>query len=379
MPDNLVKVKITNLHTLVLWALGVYLLVRFLDAIAVTILFFTLALVLAIALDGPISWLQQRGMSRGFSVAVFAVLLLGGLGAGIYYGSPILLKQTRDTLNHIPEYTAGLQKSADHFTRSYPALQKYLGEINLQQRVKEMGQTALPRIGRFSVDVLSGAVALLLLVAITFYAVAEPAPLVRGALRLLPRSARPRGIRIYRRVLTQLQSWAKATFWLMLIIGALSGAGLWLIGVPNALLFAILAGLGEAVPVVGPIITCIPPFLVMLSTSPIKALWVIALFILVQQIEGNVLVPRIMAKAMKLHPVPVLFCVVAMGTLTGPIGLLLAIPLFAIAKIVYEETYLRRIAPKYASAVSNKEVNNGNSAKSEVKAEETPDQAQDSD
>jgi putative permease len=370
MPDNSVKVKVVNLHMLVLWALGIYLLVRFLDAIAITILFFTLAVVLAIALDGPVSWLQARGMSRGFSVASFALLLLIVLGTGIYYGSPVLMKQTRDTLGHIPEYTAGLQKQADHFTKSYPELKKYIGEINFQQRLKEMGQTALPRIGRFSVDVLSGAIAFLLLLAVTFYTVAEPAPLVRGALRLLPRPQRPKGIRIYRRVLSQLQTWAKATFWLMLIIGTLSGLGLWLIGAPNPLLFAILAGLGEAVPVVGPIISCIPPFLVMLSISPIKALWVIALFILIQQIEGNVLVPRIMAKAMKLHPVPVLFCVVAMGTLTGPIGLLLAIPLFAIVKIVYEETYLRRISPKYASAVSENEIKSTEAGKTDSKAEE---------
>ncbi|HLJ57557.1 MAG TPA: AI-2E family transporter, partial [Chthonomonadaceae bacterium] len=92
--------------------------------------------------------------------------------------------------------------------------------------------------------------------------------------------------------------------------------------------------------------SCIPPLLVMLANDPLKALWVVLLFIAIQQIEGNILVPRIMSTAMELHPVPVLFTVVVMGTLTGPIGLLLAIPLLAIIKIIYEETYLRRVAGK---------------------------------
>ena len=344
MRTRLLQVRVVNLRSLVFWSVGIYLLTRFIDAIAVTILFFILAIVLAMALDGPICWLQRRGISRGFSVALLAFLLLVTVGFGGYFGAPVLQKQVEGTLTQIPTVTANLQSRAEKATRRYPLLHDYVKKINVKQRLTDAGQAALPRLGRFSLDVLSGVVALLLLVAVTFYSVGDPGPLVKGGLRALPKPSRPAGIRIYRRVLEQIQAWARATFWLMLIIGVLSGLGLWAIGVPSPLVFGILAGLGEAVPVVGPIITCVPPFLVMLSTDPIKALWVVLLFVAIQQLEGNVLVPRIMATAMKLHPVLVLFFVVVMGTLTGPIGLLLAIPLLAIIKIVYEETYLRRIA-----------------------------------
>jgi putative permease len=348
MQSDLLRVRVVNLRSLVFWAVGVYLLIRFVDAIAVTVLFFTLALVLAIALDGPICWLQQRQLSRGFSVATLAFLLVATIGLGGYFGAPVLQKQVESTLTQVPTYTSNLKRRAEQLTRRYPTLHDYIAKIDVKQRVTEIGQAALPRLGKFSLDVLSGIVALLLLVAVTFYSVGDPGPLVRGGMRALPKRHRPVGIRIYRRVLIQIQAWARATFWLMLIIGVLSGLGLWAIGVPSPLVFGIIAGLGEAVPVVGPIISCVPPFLVMLSNDPIKAVWVLVLFIGIQQIEGNILVPRIMATAMKLHPVPVLFCVVVMGSLTGPIGLLLAIPLLAIGKIVYEETYLRSIAGKPA-------------------------------
>ena len=346
MRMSLMRVRVVNLHSLVLWGLGVYLLIRFVDAVAITLLFFMLAIVLAIALDGPICWLQKHKMSRGFSVAMLAFLLLATLVLGVYFAAPALEKQVTDTLNNLPKYTKELQQRAEHATTRAPFLRDAIRKFNIQKRLTDVGQLSLPRIGKLSLDVLSGVVALLLLFAVTFYAVADPAPLVRGGLRALPKPYRGAGIRIFRRVMEQIQAWARATFWLMLIVGLLSGLGLWAIGVPNPLLFGIIAGLGEAVPVVGPIISCIPPLFVMLSTDPVKALWVVALFVIIQQIEGNILVPRIMATAMKLHPVPVLFTVVIMGSLTGPIGLLIAIPFLAIIKIVYEETYLRRIAGK---------------------------------
>ena len=338
--------RVVNLRSLVIWSVGTYLLIRFIDAITVTILFFILAIVLAIALDGPIGWLQKHGVSRGFSVTILALLLLVTVGLGGYFGGPVIQKQVESILIEVPVVSTNLQSRAEKLTCRYPILHDYVKKINVKKRLAETGEASLPRLGRFTLDVLSGVVAVLLLVAVTFYTVGNPGPLVKGGLRALPKPSRPAGIRIYRRVLEQIQAWSRATFWLILIVGVLSGLGLWIIGVPSPLVFGILAGLGEAIPVVGPIITCVPPFLVMLSTDPVKALFVVGLFVAIQQLEGNVLVPRIMASAMNLHPVPLLFCVVVMGTLTGPIGLLLAIPLLAIVKIVYEETYLRRIAGK---------------------------------
>jgi predicted PurR-regulated permease PerM len=357
MQSGVERVRVVNLHNLILWGLGVYLLIRFVDAVAITLLFFVLALVLAIALDGPICWLQRRHLSRKFSVATFAFLLLTTIVLGLFFGAPALEKQATYTLTNTPKYIRDLQARAERATARFPVAHDAVRRFDTQRRLSEIGQSSLLRLGKLSLDLLSGVVALVLLVAVTFYAVAEPEPLVRGALRALPKPYRGTGIRIYRRVMAQLQAWARATFWLMLIIGVLSGLGLWAIGVPSPLVFGIIAGLGEAVPVVGPIVTCVPPLLVMLASDPIRALWVVLLFVAIQQIEGNILVPRIMATAMKLHPVPVLFCVVIMGSLTGPIGLLLAIPLLAIAKIVYEETYLRHVAGRPIRQKGSRAVN----------------------
>lgn len=227
---------------------------------------------------------------------------------------------------------------ADH-----PAIRDYLRGVDLKERFSALGAIVLPRIGRYSLSLLSGILAGLLVLVITLYTLAHPEPLVRGIVRALPRGWRRTALRVLVRVSAQLQAWVRATFLMMLVIGVLCGAGLWAIGVQPPLLFGVIAGIGEAIPTIGPILSAIPPFVVALAVEPAKAPWVLVLFFVVQQLENNLLVPRVMASSLNLHPVSVLFFVVAMGALMGPLGILLATPLCAATKVVYEEVYRRQI------------------------------------
>jgi predicted PurR-regulated permease PerM len=119
------------------------------------------------------------------------------------------------------------------------------------------------------------------------------------------------------------------------------GIGLWLIGAPMPILFGVIAGIGEAIPTIGPILSAVPPMIVMLGEDPNKALWVALLFLVVQQVENNILVPRIMASSLHLHAVSVLFFVVAMSALLGPVGILFATPACAVVKVLYQELFER--------------------------------------
>jgi predicted PurR-regulated permease PerM len=134
----------------------------------------------------------------------------------------------------------------------------------------------------------------------------------------------------------------------MLIVGLVSGIGLWLLKVPNFILFGILAAIGEGIPTIGPILSAIPPIAVSLADDPMKALWVAVLFLGVQQLENNILVPFIMGSRLKLHPVSILFFVLALGSLIGLAGALLAVPAAIITKVLWEEFYLRHRQPRAA-------------------------------
>ena len=112
----------------------------------------------------------------------------------------------------------------------------------------------------------------------------------------------------------------------MAIIGSLFTVAWFVIGMPFALLLGILSGLLTFIPILGPLISVIPPILLALVDDPIKALWVVLLYLAIQYIESHVVHPLVLSRAVSLHPAIVIFAIVIMGTLFGFIGLLLAIP-----------------------------------------------------
>ena len=133
-------------------------------------------------------------------------------------------------------------------------------------------------------------------------------------------------------------SWLRGQLLLMFIVGAVNGIGLAILGVPYAFLLGLWAGLTELFPYVGPVAGAIPGvFIAFTALGPVKALIALIIYIVVQQLESNFLIPKIMGRALGLSPVAVIFALLIGGKLFGFIGLLLAIPVAAVLAVVYEE------------------------------------------
>ena len=327
----------------VLLAAAIYLALAFFDAVARTLLLFFVAFLLAVALNIPVRALERRArIPRPVSVAGVAFALLGALVAAGAFALPPLAKQAEALARRAPREAERLQSRADALLRPYPALRRTLA------RASTAGGGSgglLRRAGRFTLGVLSAPLALLAALVIALYAVAAPRPLLRGLLDAVPPRARPRAERAASRIVAQLEAWVRATLLLMLLVGTATGLGLWALGVPNPVLFGLLAGLGEAVPTVGPIVSALPPIAVTLADDPTKALWVALLFLAVQQVENALLVPLVLGKAVRLHPVSILLAVVLLGALVGILGALLAVPVALIVKALWDEFYLQPRAP----------------------------------
>jgi predicted PurR-regulated permease PerM len=141
-----------------------------------------------------------------------------------------------------------------------------------------------------------------------------------------------------------LMSYVKGQLALSVIIGASSGIGLWILGLtglmPNggkyALVFGVWAGITELIPYVGPWLGAAPPVLYALVQHPLSALWVVLLFLGIQQLEGHVVVPKVMGHSLRLHPLLVIFGLLAGGEIYGFPGILVALPLLAAARAVWE-------------------------------------------
>ncbi|HEY0206753.1 MAG TPA: AI-2E family transporter [Acetobacteraceae bacterium] len=187
-----------------------------------------------------------------------------------------------------------------------------------------------------------GGSALLVGVAALFIA-AAPGTYVDGALRLLPPRVRGRGREVLAATGRALQLWFLGQLLDMLVVAVLIGAGLYLLGVPLALTLALFAGLLNFVPFIGALAGAVPAVLVAFGQSPSQALWVAGLFAVVQTLEGNVIAPLIQRRTVSLPPALTLFSQTVLGTLFGPLGLILATPVMAATLVAVRMAYVESV------------------------------------
>jgi predicted PurR-regulated permease PerM len=123
----------------------------------------------------------------------------------------------------------------------------------------------------------------------------------------------------------------------------LATVGLMLLGMPSALALGIFAGLAEFVPIVGPVMAAIPALIIAFSLDVTTALWVLGLFVVIQQIEGNIIQPIVQRQMVRIAPAVTLFAILAFGVLFGPLGLLLAAPLTVVVRVLIRDLYTSRL------------------------------------
>lgn len=172
---------------------------------------------------------------------------------------------------------------------------------------------------------------------LSFYMLVDAEHMVRAFVRLFPRSERPRVEDACVRVTTKVSAWLSGQLMLGAIIGATAALGLWLLGVPYFYVLALIAAIGEMIPVVGPLLAAIPAVAVGLSVSPALGLGVLVFFFLQQQLENHVLVPKVMSRQVGVSPVMVITALLIGGSLLGIVGAILAVPTTAILQVLFEE------------------------------------------
>ncbi|MCC4589415.1 AI-2E family transporter [Xanthomonas sp. NCPPB 1067] len=198
-----------------------------------------------------------------------------------------------------------------------------------------------PRAGAFALGLTGSVANLFLVLAGAVYLAAQPQLYRRGVLLLLPAHVRATTDEALQASATALRLWLRGQLMAMAVVGVLTGLGLWALGIPGALALGILAGLLDFVPIVGPIVAAIPAILLGFTVSPQMALATAALFVVVQQIEGNLLLPLIQQRTVDLPPVLLLFSLFGIGMLLGPPSVLLAAPLTVVAFVLIKRLYVQ--------------------------------------
>ncbi len=206
--------------------------------------------------------------------------------------------------------------------------------------LSELG-SAVGRIAALGAVVLDALSALLLAVVGAVYLAVDPAGHRRGLVALLPRSQHRRAEEFLQACGDALDGWLLATLASMAAVGTLVGLGAWAIGLPAALALGLFAAITEIVPVVGPIIGAVPALLLAVGAGGGAFAWTLALFVAVQQVESNLLQPLLQKRMADVPPVLLLLSVVAVGTVFGIGGLVLAAPITVVAFVAVQKLYVR--------------------------------------
>ena len=190
-------------------------------------------------------------------------------------------------------------------------------------------------------SVLGGLVGLVTILMLTFYFVVEAEAISGTFVRLFPPRRRRRVNAVVGEIGHKVSSWLGGQLLLSLIIGGTTAAGLGLAGVPFFVVLSVISAIGEMIPVVGPFLAAVPAVLVALSVSWKLALFVAIFFLVQQQIENHLLVPKLMERQLGISPVTVIVALLVGSSLLGVVGAILAIPTAAIAHVLFHEMVLR--------------------------------------
>jgi len=208
----------------------------------------------------------------------------------------------------------------------------------VQQTATNTAQDTLGFVANAVLGVIGGVFGLITVLVLAFYLLVDSTSLVLVFLRLFPREKRARLEDACRRVTHKISAWLGGQLLLGAVIGSTAALGLFLLGVPFFWVLALIAGIGEMIPIVGPILSAVPAIAVALSVRPTLALGVLLFFIGQQQLENHLLVPKIMQRQVGISPVFIIIALLIGGSLLGVMGAILAVPTAAILQVLLEET-----------------------------------------
>ena len=314
------------------------------------ILLFALVFLLAMVLNPIVVWLQKHHVPRTASVIFLVLALLAITATVIVFAIPPIARQGQELVHNAPKVWQGIRSRIESVAQNYPAVREALPRTDeVAGKVGAAAGTVGNILIRSTIGLVGGAVSIVFAVLLLVFVLANPRPIVAAYLALAPDRYREQAHRTLARLMRQMTAWARGVAINGVITGVSIGVLLWLIGVQPALMFGVFGFLGEFLPNIGAFLVSIPILLVALSLGATKFWLALGVILLVYQIELNVLVPGVLGKEMRLHPVNILFFTFATATMFGLLGVVLAVPAAALVQIVVDEFYLQPRNPDYTA------------------------------
>lgn len=299
-------------------------------------------------LVGIVDYLEKRSGKRGISVAITLVSLVLIITVVFSLVGPLLIEQVTSLINAMPGFARELQtqifavrdslmqndflsrfvnENDDMFTNFTNNLTTSLGNI--------FGNVA-SSLGQFVGFITSAVITIVVIPFMLIYMLLDGKRLPDSIVKLLPSSYEKETRKILYDMHTTVKNYVHAQLLVAFFVGITSLIGLWIVGVDYAILLALFMMVTNIIPYVGPFLGAAPAVVVAFIQDPIMAVWVILVILIVQQIESNVISPLIQGKSLQVHPLTIIIVLLVAGNLAGIIGMLIAVPFYAVAKVVVQ-------------------------------------------
>jgi predicted PurR-regulated permease PerM len=310
-------------------------------------------IVISIAIAPSVDWLNRHGLPRALSVILIYLVLLTVIVVAVILLVPPIVEQFTATVPKIESYYQDLKTALVNspLMALHQIASQLPSQLNLAPSALTPATAAAPsavgsldavgQVLNTASSIVSVLFTLLAIFLIGFYWTLEGEGVIRMLFLRLPNDRRESAREILSEIEKRVGGYVRGQGIMALTIGVADFVIFMIIGLPAALAVAVLAGLFEVIPVLGPTLGAIPAVLVAFSYDPSKVIWVVAAGALVQFLENNLLAPRVMHKTVGINPIVTLLAIVAFGALFGFAGLLLAIPIAAIIQILVDRSLLR--------------------------------------
>lgn len=311
--------KIEISHRTIIFAVLFLIFAWFIYAIREILILLFIATIMMFALNPLVSTMEKYKIPRQLAILLIYLIIFGALIGLVASLIPMFISQTSLLIDNLPKLVQGLTI------------------FGVEIRPSDFGQELMKLpVNAFKIlaATFSNLLGLFVFAVFTFYLLMERKNLPKYFSALIKLESEKHAGELIDHIETKVGGWVRGELFLMLIVGLLSYIGLTLLDVEFALPLAVISGLLEAVTNIGPTIATIPATLVGLSVSPIMGLTVVMLYILIQQLENNLIVPRVMQKAAGLHPLVTLTAILIGLKLDGAMGAVIALPFFLMIKVI---------------------------------------------
>jgi predicted PurR-regulated permease PerM len=348
-----------------------------------------LAAIIAISLSVPVHRLQAWGLKRGYAIAITLTVVLLGFVTFLVWLLPVLVTQMADLVEELPDAVdQTVLEYNDWRGKQSSTVQDILPEANYEEIEKQLGlgesdeppafdfsdvsNVALPVLGGAANFALGLVAQLAVIIIVSIFFLLDPSDYVRGIITLFPESYRPRTLEVIAQLQKTVVTWMAALSLSISVTVVLVTVILgWVLRVPNSLALGVIAGVTTVIPNIGSLISIVPIIIFTLADDPAKLPFVLIAYLLIQQVESNVITPSIVKRELSIPPAALLIFQLVAAALFGFFGILLAVPMLATLMTLVRELYLYDVLGMRGSKVEIEQLEDGSWKVYQVDAEPT--------